>query len=420
MRPFSTILKALRPAAPKAAPPKVGGLFAPPHGPAAGWWGDDPAEQLRNYRSWVYAAVNAIAQEAARQRPFLYTNTGQAAHEQVPLAHTHPLCRLLAAPNPWLTPWELWYLTVVYLELTGNCFWYVAPRSVGDTRLGTPGEIWLIPTPWVRVVPDAREYVKAYRVTAPGVPATTFGPDEIIHLKYPNPLDPHYGLSPLQANALTVDANTELLKSRYQTFLAGPRPGVVLQTDQTLTDQTVARLEETLQAKFSGRDNWHRPLVLEQGLKASPWTLTPAEMDFLNSARMTRDEILAVFRVPPPITGIVENMGLGADIWFGARVMFCEGTLQPKLDLIGQCLTRDLGRRYGPDVTVTFPDCSPRNQDQRRKDDDLDARLGLRTFNEIRKSRGLDPYPDARFDRPILPQSLDPAFEKRTGEGVSG
>ena len=149
------------------------------------------------------------------------------------------------------------------------------------------------------------------------MPAETFGPDEVIHLKYPNPLDPHYGLSPLQANALTVDANTELLKSRYQTFLAGPRPGVVLQTEQTLTDQTVARLEEKITAKFGGRDNWHRPLVLEQGLKASPWTLTPAEMDFLNSSRMTRDEILAVFRVPPPITGVVENMGLGADIWFG-------------------------------------------------------------------------------------------------------
>ena len=76
--------------------------------------------------------------------------------------------------------------------------------------------------------------MKAYEVAAPGVPAETFGPDEIIHLKYPNPLDPHYGLSPLQANALTVDANTELLKRRYQTFLAGPRPGVVLQTEQTL------------------------------------------------------------------------------------------------------------------------------------------------------------------------------------------
>ena len=188
--------------------------------------------------------------------------------------------------------------------------------------------------------------------------------------------------------------------------IAGPRPGVVLQTEQTLTDQTVTRLEDKLTAKFSGRDNRHRPLVLEHGLKASPWTLTPAEMDFLNSSKMTRDEILAVFRVPPPITGIVENMGLGADIWFGARVMFCEGTLQPKLDLIGQALTRDLGRRYGPDVVVGFPDCSPRNMDERRKDDELDAKLGLRTFNEIRKSRGLEPFADKRFDQPILPAEL--------------
>ena len=121
MRLLSSILKALRPGRAKPTPPpKIAGVFAPPYAPA-GWWHDDPAEQLRNYRSWVYAAVNAIAQEAARQKPFLYTNTGQADHEQSPLPHTHPLCRLLDHPNPWLTPWELWYLTVVYLELTGNC-----------------------------------------------------------------------------------------------------------------------------------------------------------------------------------------------------------------------------------------------------------------------------------------------------------
>src|SRR5262249_49813147 len=93
--------------------------------------------------------------------------------------------------------------------------------------------------------------------------------------------------------------------------------------------------------------------------------------------------------------------------WFGARVMFCKGTIQPKLALIGQALTRDLARRYGEHVAIAFPDCSPRNQDQRRKDDALDARTGLRTFNEIRKSRGLEPYADTRFDRPMLPAALD-------------
>ncbi len=389
-----------------AADPRPAHLFGSAAERAPGWWRDDTVEQLRNYQSWVYAAVNGIAQEVARQRPFLYVSTGQAEHEQTAVPHTHPLIRLLERPNPWLTPWEMWYLTVLYLELTGNCYWYAAPRlSVRDSA-SLPGELWIIPTPWVRIIPDAATYVKAYEVAAPGGAGQMFSPDEIIHLKYPNPLDVHYGLSPVQANALSVDANTELQKSRYQTFLAGQRPGMVLQTDQTLSENTIRRLEEKMQGKFAGRDNWNRPLVLEQGLKASPWTLTPAEMDYLNSAKMSRDEIFALFRVPPPIAGVVENVGLGADIWYGARVMFCEGTVQPKLDLIAQALTRDLARRFGPDLVISFPDCSPRNQDQRRQDDDLDARLGLRTYNEIRRARGLDPYPDARFDSPMLPSSI--------------
>ena len=308
-------------------------------------------------------------------------------------------------PNPWLTPWEMWYLTVVYLELTGNCFWYVAPRKSITANYSVPAEIWIVPTPWVRIIPDSTHFVKAYEIAAPGRPAETFSPEEILHLKYPNPLDTHYGLSPLQANALTVDANTELLKSRYHSFLAGSRPGLVLQTDQSLTDDTMKRLEEKLEQKYSGRGQWHRPMVLEQGLKASPWTLTPAEMDFLTSSKMTRDEILALFRVPGPITGLIENTGLGSNIWDGARMMFCEGTIQPKLELIAQALTRDLASRFGPDVAISFPDCSPRVQEDRRRDDELDARLGLRTYNEIRKGRGLKPIADARFDSPILPSS---------------
>jgi HK97 family phage portal protein len=374
----------------------LGPVFASPYTPTAGWWRADPTEQLRNYQSWVYAAVNAIGQEAARQRPWVFLNTGQAEHDQTPLPLSHPLVRLLETPSPWLTAWELWYLSVVYLELTGNCFWYLAQ----DER-GLPAELWVVPTPWVKILPDAKRYVRGYEVATPGVVPEVFGPHEIVHLKYPNPLDPHYGLSPLQAIALTVDANAELLKSRFQAFVAGPRPGVVLQTDQVLSDQTLQRLEDRVRDRFAGRENWHRPMVLEQGLTASPWTLTPAEMDFLNSSRMTREEIFALFRVPAPVTGLVENMGLGADIWAGARAMFCEGTIQPKLDLLGQALTRDLGARFGPAVTVAFPECSPRNPDQRRKDDELDAKLGLRTVNEIRKGRGLAPYSDPRFDTPL-------------------
>src|SRR6476646_1588605 len=179
----------------RSAAPRMAGLFAGlPTAPAAGWWRDDHVEQLRHYSSWVYAAVNAIAQEVARQRPSLYRDTGPAEHDRESLPATHPLARLLTHPNPWLTPWELWYLTVVYLELTGNCYWYAAPLTVGAARLAVPGELWIVPTPWVRVVPDSERYVRAYEVSAPGAAPELFTPEEIIHLKYPNPLDLHYGL----------------------------------------------------------------------------------------------------------------------------------------------------------------------------------------------------------------------------------
>src|SRR5436309_11759402 len=112
----------------KPADTRIAELFAAPYQLGQpGWWRDDHTEQLRNYQSWVYAAVNAIAQEVAKQRPLLYRCTGPAQHDQIPLSPAHPLGRLLEHPNPWLTPWELWYLTTLYLELTGNAFWYIAP-----------------------------------------------------------------------------------------------------------------------------------------------------------------------------------------------------------------------------------------------------------------------------------------------------
>ena len=253
MNSGTRVVKALRPKPRcRPAPPRMASLFAPPYPPRPAGGGTTPPSNCATTSRGCTRRSTPSPRKSPGSGRSCSSNTGQADHEQTPLPHTHPLCRLLDNPNPWLTPWELWYLTVVYLELTGNCFWYVAPqrgerrharRTLGRADAVGEGD------------PGRRRVREGLRGRArPACRPRRSRPDEIIHLKYPNPLDPHYGLSPLQANALTVDANTELLKSRYQTFLAGPRPGVVLHTDQTLTDQTVKRLEEKLQAKFGGRD----------------------------------------------------------------------------------------------------------------------------------------------------------------------
>ena len=125
-------------------------------------------------------------------------------------------------------------------------FWYVAPQrsaTRGSARRAKSGSSRRRGCGSSRT---AREFVKAYQVAAPGVPAETFGPDEIIHLKYPNPLDPHYGLSPLQANALTVDANTELLKSALPDVPGRPAAGhgAANRADAHRPDGDAARRED--------------------------------------------------------------------------------------------------------------------------------------------------------------------------------
>ena len=92
--------------------------------------------------------------------------------------------------------------------------------------------------------------------------------------------------------------------------------------------------------------------------------------------------------------------------------MFCEGTMQPKLDLIGQALTRDLGRRYGPDVADRVsPNARRATRTSAARTTSWTRRLGLRTYNEIRRVRGLRPVrrpairqadSAAEFDRLIV------------------
>jgi phage portal protein BeeE len=53
--------------------------------------------------------------------------------------------------------------------------------------------------------------------------------------------------------------------------------------------------------KFKGTKNAHKIAILTNGLKLANNMLSQKDMDFVNMKRFTRDEILAMFKVPPHI-----------------------------------------------------------------------------------------------------------------------
>lgn len=341
-------------------------------------WRDNPYEQVRHYRHWVYVAVRAIASRVSgTPLDFYRIDTGER------LDASHPIRRLMREVNPFETAVSLWQRTMMFLELTGNAYWY-APKNA----LGAVAELWMLPSQHMHVVPDKERFIKGYTFRNGGI-EENFSADEIIHLKYPSPESPFYGSGPLQAAADAVDSHEAMKTAERRTFENGVFPGLAVQTAEKLSSDVRKRLEESLRQGFSGPDRAGRALILEQGLTVRPFTYSPREMDFLESARVTRDEILSVFGVPAAVAGVSEDVNRAsaeAMLW-----TFSENTILPKLRLLDAQLTQDLCARFDPRIEARFGSPLPKARADDRADMVARIQSGITTINEERSRLGLAP-----------------------------
>jgi len=363
-------------------------------GPAA--WADDPREQVRHYHQWVYAAVRAIADRVAATELRVFYRRGNDL--QLLDDPAHPLLRLLEEVNPIQTRYGLWAETMAFLELTGNAYWYIAANG-----LGTPAEIWVIPSQHMRVVPDPQTFIRGYLCRHAGR-EVFFARREVIHLKYPNPCSPYYGRGPLQAAAAAVDNHEQLKRAECMAFRHGVLSDLALETDHYLPPGVIERLRTQVHQKFAGPENAGRPLVLEGGLRAKPISLSPREMAFVQSARLLRDEIFAIFGVPAAVTGLSEDVNRA--VAEAMDVIFARYCIEPKLRLIEAQLNQDLLPRFDPGLVCRFAPVVPGDQAQQRADMEANLRLGVTTINEERRRQGRPPV--AWGERPLLPANYAP------------
>jgi HK97 family phage portal protein len=344
-------------------------------------WSDDPAEQVRHYKHWVYAAVQAISFQVAGTRMALYARTRRGV-EAVP---EHPFLDLMERVNPFHTRFWLWAETMTFLELTGNAYWYVARNG-----LGAPAEIWVAHSQYMRVIPDRERFIAGYEYSRSGE-TVEFGRDEIVHIKYPNPTSPYYGRGPLQAAADAVDSHESIKRAERNGFRHGLFPSLALESDQELSDETIERLRVMFEQKYASPERAGRPLILERGLRAKPISLSPREMDFLRSERLTRDEILGIFRVPAAVVGLSEDVN--RSVAEAMDAIFARYCIAPKLRLVEDQLNQDLLPRFDERLFCRFEGVIPEDRTQARADMEANLRHGVTTINEERRRLGREPVP---------------------------
>ena len=119
------------------------------------------------------------------------------------------------------------------------------------------------------------------------------------------------GYSPIQAIAMTVRWEKEIEDWNYSLLTNDVPPGMVLTTDQALTEDQVKAIKSNWEANHTGAKNVGKLAILPFGIKPNNVQASPKEMEFISQQNWDRDKILAIYKVPKAILGIWEGVNVG-------------------------------------------------------------------------------------------------------------
>lgn len=393
-------------------------------------WTDSRYEMVRHFCHWVYIAVDTRSTAVAMHQPNVsfvrcHQSPGDRsrwlspkqrskallplmAHQHLePVPLNHPLLKLLQDPNEPDTSYDLWYETNMYLDLTGNSYWWIPPNS-----LGKPGAIWVLPAHWVFPRSDGRGTIDAYelRPIEGNYLRFTIPAEDVIHFRKKSPVSKVDGYSPQSAGSMWIDTQESVDRTRWFSFRNGIFPGVSVEFDASVklpSEDDLNRIEARLAQRYSGEFNANRPLLIPPGARLRKMQLTPQELGFCESAEQLAEQVLALYRVPRVIVQPPSNISQGAML--AAQTGFYMSVLNPLWRFYGQHLTEKLARvRYGEDVRVWWEDRTPEDPDLQERQLNTDLAFGARTMNEVRALRNLEPYPEWWGNVPWIPLNVRP------------
>jgi len=238
----------------------------------------------------VLGCVRVLAETVASLPLHIYKMLPNGSRERCPGWLDHLLS---VAPNSWQTSFEWLELSMTHLGLYGSCFSEIVPGPQGSVSE-------LLPLHPSRMKTSRIENGRLrFEYTEPNGAKTVYNQDQIFRVTWMS-TDGINGSVPIELGkeAIGLARACELHGSRY--FGNGARPGVVLETDQSMTPEAAERLRENWERVHRGPDKASKTAVLTGGLKAHELDgNTNNESQFLEARRFQVEEICRLYRVPP-------------------------------------------------------------------------------------------------------------------------
>lgn len=351
-------------------------------------------EQLRANIGWVYAANSAIVEPTAAVELKLYRKKSDGDREEV---HQHEILDLLNSPSFAHDGEALRTLHHTYLNLTGDSYLLMVkgghPFEVKKGQL--PDALQVIPSHSAEFKLGKDRYSDSkikygqneYKIT------------EVIRGFVPDPGNPFYGRSVVSAAAASVDVDQQMQSWNRRTFANNARPGLIFNLQgENIDDDSYERIKQQMQELYTG-DGAFKSLVIENG-DVKPYMLNHQDLDFLASREFTRDEILAMFKVPTSMLGMSKDYNR-ANI-DGSRYIHMLLNVVPRLRREVHMWNSQLVTKYDPTLELDFENPIPEDVEAKLKAAEAGTNSWL-TIDEVRDQYGLEPLKGGLGDQLYVP-----------------
>ena len=231
-----------------------------------------------------------------------------------------------------------------------------------------------LPAANVQIVTDPKTLVAKYTYNG----LIDMKPDEVIHIKDVSSGSIYRGSSRLAAANRNINILWKMQSFQEQFFENGAVAGIVLLSDNTLSQQAKDKTISNWISKYSPKNGARRPMILDSGLKpAAIASATFQEMDFDTSIKTHDTKILKALGVPP----LLLDGGNNANISPNLRLFYLE-TVMPIVNKFNSAMERFFGYDIAP-VTNNVSALQPELKDVAAYHSTL-VNAGILTPNEAR------------------------------------
>lgn len=278
----------------------------------------------------VYACVRVLAETLAMLPISVYRQTPDGRFP----AKDHALWALLSqTPNAMQTAYEFKSMMMAHLALRGNAYAQIVADGAGTITALLP------------MHPDKMRVYRMndgslqYRYINPwtGLTQVLLAAD-VLHLRGLS-MDGIIGLSPVALARETFGGALAAQDWANRMYANNATPGGVLEIPGKIDEASAKRVKTDWQAKFTGMEQ-HKIAVLDQGAKFTPISITPEDMQFLQTRQFMATDIARIFRVQPHKIGIMDRATHSNIEHQG--IEFVQDTMLPWITNWEQAIQRDL------------------------------------------------------------------------------